>query len=520
MATTGASRRSPSRLVLGTATRSFGGLALLLIANIGHAQQWAFESGIASTLSYTTDAALGSATGSERDDTVLQLSPRFSVRREGARLKVAGSGALSGVAYANSTQPSRVFPIADLAAQLEAIERWFYLDAGLRALQSSADPFGVSPGAASTTNTITTTQVRLSPYIESSPTPGLRYRLSSDNVRTSSGGSTFGVAVTNASGYFARNAFSIERDPKPLGLRLEAERSETRYDDTDERLILDLARLSADYALGEDFTAGVRGGYERNSFSGVDNKGSIYGVQAAWRPSQRTSLSASSEKRFFGTGWALSFDHRAPRVAWSLALQRRVDTSPQSLFTLPATDNVAGLLDATFTTRFPDPVERARIVQDFIAQRGLPPSTLGPTNIYARRLSIVTSRSATVLLIGSRNTVALSGFNSRIEDVSESGPFDLNTRLNNNVQYGASIVFSRRLSTTSGFSTGLEWRHIRSLETVGSDRTDEGRVLVQLSVQPAARTSAYVGLRYRLLDSNAFADGEEVAVFVGIDQRF
>lgn len=493
---------------------------MLLFAHPVRAQQWGIESGIATTLTWTSDAALGSATGQETDDTVLQVRPRFSIRREGARLRLTGSGALSGISYLNGTLPSRIFPVVDLTAQLEAIERWFYLDAGARALQSSQDPFGVSPGAASTANTVTTTQLRLSPYIESSPAPNWRYRLRSDNVKTSAGGSTFAITVSNASGYFAKHSLFVERDPRPLGLLLEAERSETRYDDSDERLIIDLARLSANYALGEDFTAGVRGGYERNSFSALENKGSIYGVQAAWRPSERTSFSASREKRFFGTGWTVGFDHRVPGVAWNVSLQRSIDTSPQSLFTLPATDNLAALLDATFITRYPDPVERARIVQDFIAQRGLPLATLGATNIYSRRLSIVNNRTASLLFIGSRNTLALSGFSTRTQDAVDAGPFDTDSRVNNNTQYGAAIVFNRRLGAASGLSTSVEWRRIRALPGVGAGRSDEGRFQVQYSVQPAQRTSTFVGLRYRVLDSNTFADGEEGALFVGLDQRF
>lgn len=481
------------------------------------AQQWMLDTGVSSQVTWTSDTALGSATGVESDDTAIELRPRFAIRREGARLRISGSAAFTGTTYLNGTQPSRVLPVADLNAHLEAVERWFYVEGSARALQTRANPFGASTGSASTANTLTTTQLRLSPYIESRPAPNWRYRLRSDNTKTSDAGSTFSVSASNASGYFGRHSLLVERDPRPFGARFEVERSDTRYDDSPDRLILDVARLTTDYAFSDEFSAGLRGGYERNNFSS-DEKGPIYGVQARWRPSERTEIEAFREKRFFGTGWRFGFDHRTPLVAWNIALRRGIDTAPQALFELPATDNVAGLLDAIFTTRHPDPVERARVVQDFIAQRGLPAATLGPTNIYTQRISVVNSRSASITLIGSRNTITLSGFNTRTEDAATLSLAPVNSELSNNIQYGAGLEFSRRTSATGSLTAGLDWSRIRALVTAA--RTDETGVRLRYTLQLAPRTSTFIGMRYRVLDSSVAADGEEGAVFVGLDQRF
>ena len=184
-------------------------------------------------------------------------------------------------------------------------------------------------------------------------------------------------------------------------------------------LTIDVARVIATYALTDELSVGLRGGYEQTNLVSCEDGCGIYGAEWRWRPSERTYLTGFVEDRFFGTGWNLAFTHRMPRLAWNLVLSRGIDTSPQQLFTLPASNNVQSLVDAMFTTRFPDPVERARVVQDFINQQSLATSTRGPTTIYAQRFSLVDSRIGSVAWLGTRNTVALSGFYVRTRDRSK-----------------------------------------------------------------------------------------------------
>ena len=205
-------------------------------------------------------------------------------------------------------------------------------------------------------------------------------------------------------------------------------------------------------------------------------------------------------------------------MAWSLLITRTLDTAPQALFDLPRTDNVAALLDAMFTTRYPDPIERARAVQDFIARQGLPISTLQPTSIYAQRLSLVTLRSATVALIGSRNTLTLAGYQSRTEDAVDAASSGGGTSLTNNMQDGVSLSLTHRLTQLTSVNTSADWNRIRGLQT--ADRTVQYSARAQLSVQVAPKTAAFVGARYRKIESNVVPEGREGAAFAGFDHRF
>lgn len=491
--------------------------AALLTAPPAHSQRLGVESGIRTQLTWSSNPELDAAGG--RDDLILDLRPYVTVRAEGARLRLDGSAALNGVTSAHGTQPSRLLPQADLNARLEAIERFFFIEAGARAVQTAENPFGVRPEAGTSRNTITTGQLRFSPSIESEPGPSTRYRLRSDNswTRDNAPESSLGA---QAAGYFGRHSGLFERDPLPLGWRVEAERSETRYrDGFQDPLTLDLARLTVNYALGVDVTAGVRLGRERTSLlPGDEDTGNIYGAEATWRPSPRTSLTLFDEKRFFGSSWRLGFDHRMPAMAWNLTLSRTLDTSPQALFDLPAVDNVATLLDTAFTARFPDPIERARIVQDLIARQGLPASTVRPTSIYTQRLSIVTLRSVSVALIGRRNTLTLAGFQSRTEDVPEAATLVVNTTATNNTQYGSSLAWNHRLTPLTTVNASSEWTRIRALQA--PDRSIQRTTRAQINLQVGPQTSTFAGVRYRDINSNVVTGGREGAVFAGLDHRF
>lgn len=485
------------------------------------AQRWIIEPAVSSQLTWTSNSSFGES-GPGESDAIVALSPRVRVNGSGARLRLIGTASVSGIAYADRTQPTAVEPTADLSARLEAIERLFFVEAGYRATRTSENPFGARADGVASSNRLTTSQWSLSPVVESDSAVDLHYRLRSDNTWTRAIGGEGVTTTAGAGGYFGRHSASIERDPRPFGWRLEAERSLTRYDDPAEPSVsIAAARVILNYAIADEWSVGLRGGHERNNAeTGEDRSRSIYGMQTRWQPSPRTTLSALREERFFGSAWSLAFDHRQPRLAWSLGLTRGVDTTPQALFDLPPTDNVTGLLDAMFTTRFPDPVERARVVQEFISQQGLPSATQGPVSLFSQRLSLVTSRRASMSVIGSRASLTLSGYAARTEDALDAGPLATGGAASNNTQHGVSLVLSHRLSPLMGLSVSLDWSRIRGLDSAVPDETSQRGLQVHFNVQASPMTNAFLGGRYRKIESNVVTEGREGVVYVGLDHRF
>jgi uncharacterized protein (PEP-CTERM system associated) len=494
----------------------------MLGASPALAQRWMLDASVSSQLTWTNNTNLG--TEPPQKDTILELTPRLSIRGEGARLRLSGTATLNGIAYLDHTQPNTVLPTVDLNARLEAIERLFFVEAAYRAAQTSQNLFGARPEGGTTANTLTTSQTRLSPYIDGRFGPEVRYRLRSDNTwsnQISAASESVPLSVSNAGGYFGRHTALVEHDPRPFGWRMEAERSETRYRDSSQRpLTIDLARLTLGYALGSDFTAGVRLGVERNNFLNDDGHRNIYGVEARWQPSPRTTFTAFDERRFFGSGWSLGFDHRISRLALSVNLTRRVETAPQSLFELPAANDVVVLLDSMLIARYPDPIERGKAVQDIIAQQGLPRSTTGPTTIYSERLSIVTRHAAGLVWTGPRSSLAFSAFQARTEDAVDTGPLSLGTAATNNLQHGATITLTHRLTRTTSFTASTDWSRIRGLGLNEAERSTQNSVRAQVNVQTAPHTSAFVGARHRHLSSTIATPGRESAAFAGVNHRF
>ena len=477
---------------------------------------WRLDPAVSTQLTATSNASFGE--GNTGRDAVLEVRPSIAIQGEGARLRVNGSAALNAVGYARNTLDNEVLPQVDLNARLEAIERLFFVEAGYRATQTSENPFGARPGAGSFANTLTTTGARLVPYIEGAAGANLRYNLRSENTWVREIGAT---EVSAAAGYFGRHSGFIERDPQPFGWRVQAERNETKYEDSVQpQLTLDIARAVLTYAVSEFFTAGVRAGYERNDFDTEVRSRNFYGVEAIWRPSDRTTLDSFVEDRFFGTGYRFAFNHRMPRLAMRVLLSRDIDTTPATLFELQPTQNVSALLDSMFTTRYPDPVERARAVQDFINERGLPTSLQQPTVLVDERISLVTRHEGNLTYTGVRNTVSLSIYHVITKDATPDSPLATGAIQNNNVQRGASAALTHRLGTSTSMTFSADWSRINALDSISDEETIEQGITLQFNLQAGPRTNAFVGARLRKLESNVAVDGREEAVFVGVGHRF
>lgn len=489
----------------------------LALSGVAYAERWTFDASVLTQVTATDNSGFESKSRRE-SDVLVELSPRIAIWGEGARLRVGGSATLGGVHYVDGTQDSRLLPTADLLATLEAIERRLFLEAAAVVTQTRENPFAPRPEGASTFNRLETRQGRFSPYLQGNLVTDVRYLVRSDNAWTATSGGT----AAEGDGYVGRHVVELDRAPRPFGWGAQAERTDSRFDDAAQRrLTQDVARVRLDYAFTPQLAAGVRAGYEQNNFV-LDGRGdgSIYGVNVTWRPTERTDLNGFWEDRFFGSGWRLSFSHRMPRLAWNALLSRDLGSAPQSLFTLPATDNVAGLLDAAFTTRFPDPVERARIVQDLIARQGLPSALGAPLSIYAQRISLINSRSASVVLLGVRNSLGLTGFYLRTEDLSDTIFAGIGTALTNNTQRGATLTFSHQLSTLTSLNATTAWTRTRELGQVDPEQSDQYTLRVQMLRQLAPRTSISVGARRQIFNSNRIDDARETAIFAGLTHRF
>jgi uncharacterized protein (PEP-CTERM system associated) len=496
------------------------GALLITVFNQAQAQRWSIEANVTTQATITDNSAFEESRVEGQSDAVLTVSPSVTFRREGARLRAAGTVGLSAAHYVNGTQAGRLVPAGNVGATLEAIERSFFVDAAAVVTQTRNNPFAPRAEGVPAIDRLQTAQARISPYLQGNPSPNLRYLVRSDNSWTDS--RTKDGPAFDLSGYVGRHIAEIERLPRPLGVALQVERTATRFTDTSQgTLTLDAARARIDYAFAAELSAGLRAGYERNDYVLGDGRdGSIYGAELAWRPTERTDFNGFWEHRFFGSGWRLNASHRRPRFALSALLSRDVGSAPQSLFTLTPTDDVAGLLDAAFTTRIPDPAERARVVQEVISRQGLPTSLGAPLNVYTQRISLITSRSASVVLLGARSSAAFTGFYLRTEDLPDSIFGLLGTAVENNTQRGATVTYSHQLARLVSLNATYGYTRTRALRAIAPDFSDQHTVRVQTQHQLGPRTSGFIGARYQVFNSSTAEDAREKAAFAGLTHRF
>ncbi len=505
-------------------------LALAAMADHARAERWTLDPSVETRATYTDNAGFADQQQREADG-ILEVSPRIGLRGEGKRFRIVGNIGLTALTYVNGTADNRYLPAVDLAANLEAIERFFFIEAGITSRQTAESVFAPSPNSPADFNTATTTQYRLVPSFEGRLGGDVQYRLRSANSWTDVSGNGPNAGAS----YLGEHSLRVEHKPTPLGWALEGARTDTRFDSNRSDLpsaTVDSVRLIVLYAFSPEFNAGLRSGYEKTNIAIDHDTQVIYGGEFSWKPSERTDMNGFWEKRFFGSGWRFSFNHRRPRVAWNVALSREVATLPQAFLTLPATNDLAALLDAAFTTRIPDPTERSRVVQDLMAREGLPNNLTSETRLFTNLISLVTSANASVTFIGVRNSLAFAVFSSKSEQLQDSvftplscsnSPTTTCLVTQNVSQQGLTLTYSHQLSALT--AANLTGSIVRS-KGIGPDTGTQSKqrsVQGQVTRQLAPKTSAFAGVRLQKFDSNVPGvptDLTEHAGFVGLSHRF
>src|SRR5262245_20158709 len=158
------------------------GLALVGAAYFAPAQaeKWLIEPAIDTRATWTDNVAFDEQ-GVKESDVLLEATPSVSLLGEGKRFRIFGRVAATGLVYANGTRENRLLPEVGLNANLEAIERFFFVEAGVTSRQTAVDAFAARPEGASDFNTETTTDYRIVPSFEGQITPDVKYRLRSAN---------------------------------------------------------------------------------------------------------------------------------------------------------------------------------------------------------------------------------------------------------------------------------------------------------------------------------------------------
>lgn len=470
---------------------------------------------------FTTNANLAPS-GQEQSSFVTSLTGSIAVAGTGPRVQLNGTAAVQGLLYTGQRQDNAVYPQVNLLGSVEAVERFFYVEAAVNVSQQYLSAFGPQPSGniGATDNRYTSASVRLSPFIRGVLPGEMTYLLRNDSIWNNLGNTPDTAGFVGA--YYNHWYGRLDSPIRTFGLSAELDTTYTKFTD-ETALTTELVRGYLYYQPDVQLRLFALGGYERNDYFTSESENAVYGGGAEWRPSERTAATGRWEQRFFGSSYLVAVDHRNPSWAFNINASRNVTTYAQQLLALPAGGNVAALVNAAFTTRIPDPAQRAAAVQEFLQANGLPATLQSPLNFYTQQVQRYDQQSATLVwFVGTRSALAFTAYNRKSEVISGGTgtalppPFG---QQNNNTQRGGAVTYSHRLTAfTSLNATVTRFNTIATAPFTGESTTNAAQVASVTRLSP--KTDGFAGLTYTAFDSDVSTDYTVFTAFVGLNHRF
>ncbi|MDP4301338.1 TIGR03016 family PEP-CTERM system-associated outer membrane protein [Leptothrix discophora] len=467
--------------------------------------------------STTTNNISLSGPDSARADTVVVATPRLDARVNTPGLRLEAALAADLVSYVGRSRADRFFPNARADATVQLAERLLFVDAGLSADTSTPNPFGLLDAPSQTVFTrSTTTRERISPHIDRELGQDARLQLRTDHswVQNEAGIATLGDArLSEQTGQY-------ELRPQPLGLRLQGQRQASTFSQSGSSdVTFENARASLLYAaLPQQLLLIVTGGTDRGRFGSNDVRETVRGGGLVWTPTDRTRLDLQAEKRFFGTGWNVSFSHRSPFLGINAGLTQQATTYAAQVAALAAGADLTQLFDAMLSTRISNPAERAAAVQQLIAQRNLPTTLGSALNLYSATAQLQKGANLSLALLGVRHTVTLRTFYTRTEDLIGN---DLPPLISSDArQYGSSLGLNRRLRPETTADVTFGRTRVVGFGANAATRTSTSSVRLGLSQAFSPRTTGTVSLDRLWIDSTVLADANQTSLTFGLLHRF
>ena len=481
------------------------------------AQTWSYGSAISARETVTNNVAL-QPTDERRTDWITELTPSFRLSEKGARTTFDGTVSIPVLLYAKNGGNNTAFPSANLLGDIRLIGNVFHVDGQISIAQQYLNPFGAQPLGFDniTQNRIQTATYRISPYVRGI-TPGrISYELRNNNVWSYVSNAPLATSNFHYTEWIGK-ASDVEQ---VYGWEAEADYNDIDYYNAD-RVRTALARVIGVYAADPQLKLSIRGGYEENHFPQEDLRNAIYGAGFDWRPSARGKINGYWEHRYFGSGYLLSLENRRALSVWNVRVSRDVTTYPQALARLPAGGDVSALLNQVFLSSIPDPAARQQAVDQFILDHGLPPTLTSALSLYSQQTLLQQSQSTTVGLLGARNTVLLTLFNTRTEPIAASGN-PLSGILANGTssrQTGASLLWSHKITPALVVDATIDRFRTVGIGSVKA-RSDQTSARMVVSAPIAPRTNVFAGARYQVFSSDVSVDYNETAAFVGLTHTF
>lgn len=329
--------------------------ACLMLPAMAVAGDWKLSSGVSVSERYTDNSDLNTS-GASQSDWITEVSPRISVRRQGARLKVDADYSLHGLVYANDSDQNDLRHSLNGRANAELLEEWFFLDATAR-LSHELKSLGGGIGLGDPVGNANTTSVgaySLSPYMKHrfGSLATVEARISKDGVLIGDSG----VSDTNSTRYSLSATSGNHFYPLSWGATYDkSESNNSSIADTGS----ERASLNARYRLNKKWGLTAQAGVEKNDFTNASNtvrdysyagggvsytsgrrlsmdvlyntsdNGNFVSGSVTTHPSVRTTVSANTTQRAYGRSYGMNLSHRTRHSNWAVSYQDSLTTSQQ-----------------------------------------------------------------------------------------------------------------------------------------------------------------------------------------------
>jgi uncharacterized protein (PEP-CTERM system associated) len=499
-------------------------MAALMSSPYAAAADWRFTPTLDLRETYSDNVRL-SPRSSRESDFITDIAPGILATHENRGLKFRAKYALHGLHYADHSDGNTIYHELDAFANAELIDNLFFVDGTASVNQQNTSVLGPQPidNTNITDNRSTVKTATVSPYLRhrfgSTATSELRYTHSS--VTSSTGG--LASARTNGILFNVNSGEGF----RTLGWGLQHNSQKIDYDDDAQSVDTRTTAGNLRYKVSPQFHLIATGGYDKYNYVAIGGdvpEGRFYSGGFSWRPTERTSITASAGRRFWGRTYALETNLRSRSAVWQVSYNEDIATT-QSEFAVQATNSTSGFLNQLFLSSIPDPALRQRAVDRFILATGLPSVLSRRVNYFTNQFFLQKGTQASVALTGARNTVIVSLFNVKrdaqtavtgIDPLIGVGSLARNA---NTRQTGANALWNWKITplTDANFSAGYARTKQLSPDAIEHSRTLRAAIARQL--QP--NVNGVIELRRQSRSSDLAAnDYVENAISAFLSIRF
>lgn len=470
-----------------------------------NAAEWNIQPRLTVSETYTDNVGIGGGFGGfggrgHGSDFITQINPGMNISGEGRRFKVDLGYTMNNLIYAKSERFLMRHQL-NSNGTAEIIKNHFFVDAKAVVDQQNVSLLGpvALDNTSLTGNRRTTHYWTISPYIRERfkdlASGELRYIHSETgaNVRNfSNATSDAAIFSLNSGSAFRTLGWGMDFSHMEIGRKYSGPTFGSL-----KTIKMDRASGSLKYVVTSHFNLIGTAGYEHNSFISIRGKTSspFWTVGFSWVPTQRTSISASGGRRFFGNTYAASFDHRTRSTVWNLSYV-------EDITTFGGQSSSGGILSADMLSSLFSGVQGG---QALLAQ-GFSSSFSDPNNFLTNRLFLLRSLQGSLTLNGKKNSLVFRAFNySRKSFSPDEEDVDLIGLANailtrNTTQTGGNVLWNHRLSPRS--NVNINFGYIRSSYDVVNQDDDNIIVSASFNKQLTSHASGSIMYTHNRRESN------------------